>query len=76
MPDPKEKFFRAVKRTICKLKGCQYADGDLQTKHIPEHQVTCFIQKCVRCGEYRVFAVNDSALHSYYPLETEFEFNG
>ena len=63
------KWFR---KTWCWLTGGHiYADGNLQSHHIPEKGVTCFIQRCLKCGEYQEYAVNDSALYYGSPLAEE-----
>ena len=75
MRDFKEKFVRVVKRTLCILSGgCKFADGNLQSKHIPELRVTCFIQRCLKCGKRHVYAVSDSALHSTYNQDWKVNF--
>ena len=60
------------KKFWCWITGGHiYADGSLQSHHIPEHGVTCFIQRCLKCGEYQVYAVSDAALYCGSPLAEE-----
>lgn len=68
------------KKVWCWLSGGHtYADINLETHRIPEHCMTCFRNKCIKCGEYQVFVVNDEALYCTYPLpnrlEIDFDYN-
>ena len=70
---------RWLKKVWCWLSGGHtYADINLETHRVPEHRMTCFRNKCLKCGESYVFAVNDEALYSTYPLpnrlEIEFDY--
>ena len=57
------------KKVWCWLTGGHlYNTKDLKSHHIPEKCLTCFIQRCVKCGEWQVYAVNDEVLYSTYPL--------
>lgn len=51
----------------CRITGGhRYDSGEIRSRRIPEHGVTCFIHRCVKCGEYQVYAVDDKALY-YVP---------
>lgn len=50
------------KKLKCKLTGGhRYDCAEITSRRIPERGVTCFIHRCVNCGEYSVHVVNDSA---------------
>ena len=48
--------------------GHNYAAINLQTYRIPEKGVTCFVNRCTKCGKPYVCAVNDKALYRGTPL--------
>ena len=49
--------------------GHKYKPGDTMTYNVPEKNMTCFVEQCVKCGEHRVYAVNTSALYSTYDFK-------
>jgi hypothetical protein len=63
-----------AKRFWCWLTGGHtYADINLRTERFPEHRVTCFCNKCLKCGKWDVFAVDDKALYyDGFPLYEQF----
>ena len=71
----REKLIELVKRIWCRLFGHIYADGNLETIHVPEYRVTCFRNKCLRCGESQVYTVKDEALYCTYPLPNRLEID-
>lgn len=51
------------KKIKCKLTGGhRYNSGDIQSYTFHEKNVTCFVHKCVKCGEVTAYAVNNDAL--------------
>lgn len=51
------------KKILCWLTGGhRYADMNLTSVSMPEHDATCFINHCVKCGKRNVYAVKNSAL--------------
>lgn len=53
------------KKLKCRLTGGhRYDSGEIHSRRIPERGVTCFIHRCVKCGEYQVYVVKDTALYS------------
>lgn len=55
------------KKLKCKLTGGhRYDSGEITSKRIPERGVTCFIHRCIKCGEYSVYVVNDGAFGVVY----------
>lgn len=64
------------RRIKCWLTGGHaYADINLQTEHFPELCVTCFRNKCLKCGKWNVFAVDDEALYHTYPMPNRLEID-
>lgn len=60
------------KRFWCWITGGHiYKDINWKTEHFPEHCVTCFCNKCLKCGKSKVIAVKDEALYCGTPLATE-----
>ena len=58
-----------LQRIKCWLTGGHtFADSNLKTEHFPQNRVTCFCNKCVKCGKWKVYAVKDDALFSAYPM--------
>ena len=47
--------------------GHKYKPGDFKTVEFPEKRAMCFIHQCVKCGEYKVYALDTSVLYSYVP---------
>ena len=63
-----------LKQFWCWLTGGhKYADINLESVHVQEHCVTCFRNTCLKCGERSVWAVNDEALYSTYPMPNRIE---
>lgn len=58
--------------------GHLYDSGEIRSRRFPERGVTCFIHRCVKCGEYQVYAVEDSALYCRIPQpeKVEVRFDG
>lgn len=53
------------KKMKCRLSGGhRYNSGEISSLPLPEIGFTCFIHRCVKCGEFQVYAVKDSALYS------------
>ena len=76
MRDFKEKFARAARRIMCILSGgCKFTDENLQIMHIQECMITCFSQRCVKCGKRHVYAVKDSALYRTYIQDWKVNFD-
>lgn len=63
MPDLK-KLLPKWKKIKCRLTGGhRYDSGEIRSHRVPERGVTCFIHRCVKCGEYSVYVVKDRALY-------------
>lgn len=51
------------KKRFCRLTGGhKYADKNLTSLRMPDYDATCFINRCVKCGELSIHAVKNSAL--------------
>lgn len=64
---------RWLKRLYCRLTGGHIYAGELHSEHLPQLGATCFYRQCLKCGDYRVYAVADEALRSAYPLPSNVE---
>ena len=68
------KIKRWLRRLWCRITGGhQFADSNLRTVPVPEYGVTCFCNKCLKCGEWKAYAVEDKALYyDGFPLYEQF----